>query len=139
MCPVLFDSQNGRPYFTSAKVETKDIVAYIDEMDRFYLENIGLYIKLISAIDPEQPAPHFSRHEAAPLNDEVTEKQWHLTTVVAARVRPLLEEDLAAGFPLAVYPRRALKDGAEIIDVHDLYNHPKGRPIIKVLNNSYSL
>lgn len=105
-------------------------------MDRFYLENAGLYSKLISSIDPELPAPHFSRHGAAPLKDDVAGEQYNPTTVVAVRVRPMLEEDLAAGFPRAVYPRTARQDGAQIVDIHDLYNHPRGRPVIKVPDRS---
>ncbi|RYP73691.1 hypothetical protein DL769_004162 [Monosporascus sp. CRB-8-3] len=48
--------------------------------------------------------------------------------VVSARVRPLLDEDIAAGFPCAVFPRPAQ---AGVVDIHDLYNHPRGRPILK--------
>ncbi|RYP20475.1 hypothetical protein DL765_002774 [Monosporascus sp. GIB2] len=48
--------------------------------------------------------------------------------VVSARVRPLLDEDVAAGFPCAVFPRPAQ---AGVVDIHDLYNHPRGRPILK--------
>ncbi|KAB5526384.1 kinesin motor domain-containing protein [Coniochaeta sp. 2T2.1] len=51
--------------------------------------------------------------------------------VVAARVRPLLDEDTAAGFPRAVFPR---SDGTGVVNIHDLYNHPKGRPILKSFN-----
>ncbi|KAK6069433.1 kinesin motor domain-containing protein [Seiridium cupressi] len=51
--------------------------------------------------------------------------------VVSARIRPMLEEDVAAGFPCAIFPR-SVHTG--IVDVHDLYNHPRGRPVLKSSN-----
>lgn len=41
----------------------------------------------------------------------------------------MLDEDVAAGFPCAVHPRSAQ---AGVADIHDLYNHPRGRPVLKV-------
>jgi kinesin family protein 2/24 len=52
--------------------------------------------------------------------------------VVSARIRPLLNEDVAAGFPCAVFPRSAQN---AVVDIHDLYNHPRGRPILKARRN----
>jgi len=51
---------------------------------------------------------------------------------VAARVRPMLEEDLVAGFPCAVFPRTGTPEACRTVDVHDLYNHPSGIPVLKV-------
>jgi kinesin family member 2/24 len=86
-------------------------------MDQFYLKNVALYQKLVGAFDP--PPPMMS---AASLEETAPDM------VVSARIRPFLE-DIESGFPCAVYPR-AVSSG--VVDVHDLYNHPRGRPILKV-------
>ncbi|RYP70885.1 hypothetical protein DL771_005135 [Monosporascus sp. 5C6A] len=70
-------------------------------MDRFYLENAAQYQALVKALSP------------------------------TARVRPLLSEEIATGFPCAVFPRTAQPG---VVDIHDLYNHPRGRPILKSFN-----
>jgi kinesin family protein 2/24 len=85
-------------------------------MDLFYLENAGLYRTLVKTFKPA-PRPGMVMETASP------------DMVVGARIRPLLDEDVSQGFPCAVFPRSAEKS---IIDVHDLYNHPRGRPILKV-------
>ncbi|KAH7024664.1 P-loop containing nucleoside triphosphate hydrolase protein [Microdochium trichocladiopsis] len=51
--------------------------------------------------------------------------------VVSARIRPWLDEDRAAGFPNAMFPR-SQEQG--VVDIHDLYNHPRGRPVLKSYN-----
>lgn len=84
-------------------------------MDRFYLENAALYQKLVKGI---KPAP-------APPTQQATSPD----IIVSARVRPLLDEDVQAGFPGAIFPHPS-----GLVDIHDLYNHPRGRPIIKVSN-----
>ncbi|KAH8892806.1 P-loop containing nucleoside triphosphate hydrolase protein [Thozetella sp. PMI_491] len=90
-------------------------------MDQFYLENAALYQKLVKALGPSP------EHRAAAATTERTSPDL----VVSARIRPLLKEDIAAGFPQAIFPRAA---SASIVDVHDLYNHPRGRPILKSFN-----
>ncbi|KAI1779191.1 P-loop containing nucleoside triphosphate hydrolase protein [Hypoxylon cercidicola] len=51
--------------------------------------------------------------------------------VVSARIRPHLDEDLASGFPCALFPRAGQPN---VVDIHDLYNHPRGNPILKSFN-----
>jgi len=89
-------------------------------MDQFYLENAALYQSLLAKAAKKQPVSKPGRDGTKPTNPDM---------VIAARVRPLLEEDTATGFPCAVFPRL---DGTGVVDIHDLYNHPKGRPILKV-------
>ena len=51
---------------------------------------------------------------------------------VSARIRPLSERE---GFPSAIFPRANQKN---VVDIHDLYNHPKGIPILKVCSGDFS-
>ncbi|KAH7398367.1 P-loop containing nucleoside triphosphate hydrolase protein [Pyrenochaeta sp. MPI-SDFR-AT-0127] len=81
-------------------------------MERFYLENISKYHSLIDARDP-YPKPRISKGEPGP------------NMIVSARIRPLSEKE---GFPSAIFPRANQKN---VVDIHDLYNHPKGIPIMK--------
>lgn len=83
-------------------------------MDRFYLDNTGLYQRLVAAYKPAPGAA--AAEETSP------------DMVVSARVRPLLDQDIAAGFPCAVFPR---PETPGVADVHDLYNHPRGRPVLR--------
>jgi kinesin family protein 2/24 len=94
-------------------------------MERFYLENLEKYHLLVNALDPT-PKPRVSTGEAGP------------DMVVSARIRPLSK---AEGFPCAIYPRATREN---VVDIHDLYNHPSGIPILKVrslapMNNARSL
>ncbi|KAK4443545.1 P-loop containing nucleoside triphosphate hydrolase protein [Podospora aff. communis PSN243] len=86
-------------------------------MDQFYLKNVALYGKLVAGFNPPP-----SMTSAASLEETTPEM------VVSARIRPFLEEDIESGFPCAVYPR-AVSSG--VVDIHDLYNHPRGRPVLK--------
>ncbi|KAH7406445.1 P-loop containing nucleoside triphosphate hydrolase protein [Phaeosphaeria sp. MPI-PUGE-AT-0046c] len=81
-------------------------------MDRFYLENMAKYHSLVGALDPT-PKPRASAGKAGP------------NMVVSARIRPLSEDE---GFPSAIFPRQIQEN---VVDIHDLYNHPKGIPILK--------
>ena len=91
-------------------------------MDDFYLRNASLYRDLVKALKPA-PEP---RSVTKPLESSSPD------LVVTARIRPLLSEDVAAGFPTAIFPR-----GTETtVDIHDLYNHPRGMPILKVSRSS---
>ncbi|KXT07604.1 hypothetical protein AC578_10153 [Pseudocercospora eumusae] len=102
-------------------------------MDAFYLNNAKLYQDLVASFDPTRPAAHFSRHTAkptraipdapAPTLDHVDE---NMSTI--ARIRPMLEDELATGFPCAIFPRQ---DESQILDLHDLYHHPLKRPYLK--------
>jgi kinesin family protein 2/24 len=82
-------------------------------MDHFYLENVARYHKLVNAVDPTSKL-RVSAGEPGP------------NMVVGARIRPLSENE---GFPSAIFPRSNQKN---VVDVHDLYNHPRGIPILKV-------
>ncbi|WPG98227.1 P-loop containing nucleoside triphosphate hydrolase protein [Acrodontium crateriforme] len=89
-------------------------------MDQFYLKNVGLYQRLVNKYDPTSDAKLICSAET-PSSD----------LIVIVRIRPLLDDDLAAGFPSAVFPYTA---NVGAITIHDLYNHPKGRPILKTFN-----
>jgi kinesin family protein 2/24 len=82
-------------------------------MENFYLENAARYHKLVDALDPNSKL-RVSTGEAGP------------NMVVGARIRPLSENE---DFPSAIFPRA---DQKNVVDVHDLYNHPRGIPILKV-------
>ncbi|KAK8127848.1 diatom spindle kinesin 1 [Apiospora sp. TS-2023a] len=88
-------------------------------MDKFYLENVALYESLV---ERATPAP-LARKAGQPT--DLVEANM----LVAARIRPQLGEDLASGFPCAVYPRSGAEDG--VVDIHDLYHHPRGKPVLK--------
>jgi kinesin family protein 2/24 len=92
-------------------------------MDRFYLDNAALFQNLVKSFNPT----HESR--IATVATETTSPNL----IVSARIRPLLNEDVAAVFPCAVFPRPA-RTG--VVDLHDLYNHPRGRPVLKVRKNN---
>ncbi|KAK7757104.1 hypothetical protein SLS62_000651 [Diatrype stigma] len=95
-------------------------------METFLLENVGLYKKLVKQFKPEPPPPP----SAARTGKQATVPSPDM--VVSARIRPLLEEDIASGFPCALFPRpHPRQPGAGIVDVHDLYHHPRGRPVLK--------
>ena len=96
-------------------------------MEQFYLNNVDRYRTLVQSFNNSNPNPD-------PTNaaqDASKQDQQHV--VVAARVRPMLDEDRAAGFPSAIFPRKT-PDGeiGNVADIHDLYNHPRGKPILKV-------
>lgn len=104
-------------------------------MDRFYLQNTALYGKLVDSLDVTKPAAHFSRHKAVPSKEETDStviEECNPDMIIGARIRPMLDDDIAAGFPCAAYPRARGPDGVQIVDLHDLYNYPYGRPILKV-------
>ena len=52
--------------------------------------------------------------------------------VVCARIRPLMDDEAAAGFPCAVYPRH--KNG--VVDIHDMSLNPRRVLTLKVRLNS---
>ncbi|KAI2620592.1 P-loop containing nucleoside triphosphate hydrolase protein [Hypoxylon sp. NC1633] len=91
-------------------------------MDQFYLDNATLYQNLVKRL---KPAPPMARPAVKPT--EVPSPDM----VVSARIRPLLDEDLASGFPCALFPRPSQLN---VVDIHDLYNHPRGKPILKSFN-----
>jgi kinesin family protein 2/24 len=88
-------------------------------MDKFYLNNAAQYQTLVKALSPT-PVPQLAKVVAGTTSASM---------VVGARIRPLLNNDIDAGFPCAMFPRSAQ---TSVVDIHDLYNHPRGRPILKV-------
>lgn len=88
-------------------------------MDNFYRTHAALYKTLIGRFRPA----------AGPRSESVAVNPLVTGTTVSARIRPLLDEDIAAGFPCAIFPR-AEQPG--VVDIHDLYNHPRWRPMLKV-------
>lgn len=86
-------------------------------MDRFYLENVALYQALVKEFRPDGAVEASKAESTSP------------DIIVSARIRPLLDDDITAGFPCAVYPRLTAPG---VADIHDLYNHPRGRPVLKV-------
>lgn len=108
-------------------------------MDAFYLKNAAQYQKLVHSLDVSKPAPHFSRHDAAPPADnQTTTETCNPDVIIAARIRPMLDADVTAGFPCAVYPRPTNEDEAQVIDLHDLYHHPTRPPMLKVCSSCWS-
>ncbi|KAH8657671.1 P-loop containing nucleoside triphosphate hydrolase protein [Xylariales sp. PMI_506] len=87
-------------------------------MDQFYLKNAARYQTLVDQFN-STPTPRMSRVIAQKPAENI---------VVGARIRPLLDGDVDALFPCAVFPRSA---ESCVVDIHDLYNHPRGRPILK--------
>ncbi|KAK7957199.1 uncharacterized protein PG986_006421 [Apiospora aurea] len=93
-------------------------------MDQFYLDNVALYESLVERAQPVPLARRAGR--AADLAEA--------NMIVAARIRPQLDEDLASGFPCAVYPRsdgEGEEGSSGVVDIHDLYHHPRGKPVLK--------
>jgi kinesin family member 2/24 len=107
-------------------------------MDAFYLRNQALYERLVGQLDASAPVPHFSRQTATTPAVPVAKVNLreHPNMTVAARIRPMLQDEIAEGFPCAAYPRAKQPAGSQILDLHDLYNHPKGRPQLKVCHHS---
>ncbi|KAH6647898.1 P-loop containing nucleoside triphosphate hydrolase protein [Truncatella angustata] len=85
-------------------------------MDQFYLKNAAKYQDLVNAL---KPAPKSSK---AKMTTETSSPD----IIVSTRIRPLSDED--EGFPRAVFPQSSQHG---VLDIHDLYNHPKGRPLLK--------
>jgi kinesin family protein 2/24 len=88
-------------------------------MDQFLLKNAAQYQVLVNSFNPTL-VPRMTKTAAGTTSSDM---------VVSARIRPLLKKDVTAGFPCAIFPRSA---ETGVVDIHDLYNHPRGRPILKV-------
>ena len=100
-------------------------------MEQFYLENSALYEKLLSRHDATKSQPHFSRQNAPIRTATSITEQGNPDMIATARVRPMLDDDLAAGFPCAIHPQTNQAGVTQAVDLHDLYNHPRGRPTLK--------
>lgn len=87
-------------------------------MEQFYLNNVSLYDTLVGRFRP-----------AIPVKPDTTTTSPSID--VGVRIRPLLNDENAADFPCAVFPR--LRQPG-VVDIHDLYNHPR-KPVLKVCCN----
>ncbi|KAF2711102.1 P-loop containing nucleoside triphosphate hydrolase protein [Pleomassaria siparia CBS 279.74] len=87
-------------------------------MEHFYLENISKYQSLVDALDP-CPKPRISQGMPDP------------NMVVSVRIRPRSEDE---PLPSATFPRSSQEN---VVDIHDLYNHPRGTPILR--SNDYQV
>lgn len=100
-------------------------------MENFYQRNRGLYEKLVDAVDVAAPPTptHFSQKTARPGLYDISvpwRESRNPNMAICARIRPMLSD--SEKFPCAVYPR---KQQTGLLDLHDLYNYPYGRPILK--------
>jgi kinesin family member 2/24 len=92
-------------------------------MEDFYLANLSRYYELVTA-------QNVALRSLDPVNVKSASKTAAGSEiVVSARIRPLLPEDVSAGFPQATFERKCEES---IVDIHDLYNYPWGKPILKV-------
>ncbi|ETS78106.1 hypothetical protein PFICI_10168 [Pestalotiopsis fici W106-1] len=92
------------------------------KMDQFYLENVSQYQTLLKGLKPP----------SAP--GTVTAETSNSKMIVSARIRPMLDEDFASRFPCAIFSRSMQNN---VLDLHDLYNHPSGRPQLR--SSSYQM
>lgn len=87
-------------------------------MEQFLIDNAERYKKLVAAFKPSKSGPKESSSEAA--SPEI---------VVSARVRPMLEDETAQGFPAGVHLRAG---DTNIVDLHELQQPVRGLPRIRV-------
>src|SRR4051812_35830093 len=91
-------------------------------MEQFLLDNAARYTKLVGAFKPK--AANSKLEPAAPNPD----------MVVSARIRPLLEDEAAQGFPECLFPRPA---APHTVDVHELRQPVRGLPTLN--SNTYTV
>ncbi|KAK1831159.1 hypothetical protein QBC39DRAFT_382526 [Podospora conica] len=86
-------------------------------MEQFLIDNAAHYLKLVSAFKP-RPASKTATTTTIPNPD----------MVVSARIRPLLPDEVAAGFPQCIFPR----DNAPTttVDIHELRKAIRGLPTL---------
>lgn len=88
-------------------------------MERLLVDNADLFEALVKKFDPKTNPAKPVPASASPNPD----------IVVCARIRPLLDDEYASGFRPAIFPRPSQ---AGVVDLHELYNAPRGRPTLKV-------
>ena len=87
-------------------------------MEQFLLDNAGRYQSLIQRFKP--PRQKVNKHQDEGVSPSIS---------VAARIRPMLEEEVLSGQVVAASAR----DGEpEIVDVHELRRVIRGLPTINV-------
>ncbi|GME53086.1 Diatom spindle kinesin 1 [Neofusicoccum parvum] len=91
-------------------------------MDQFLLENTLLYLKLIESFQPTAPkTSHADEDKSKPI-------------VIAARVRPLLPDEVSQGSVAGIFPR----DGAPgVLDLHELRKTVRGTAALN--SSSYAV
>jgi kinesin family protein 2/24 len=102
-------------------------------MDQFYLKNAALYQTYVDKLDPTKPQAHFANLPPEAQATKKTENNYTPNMTISVRIRPMLEDDIASGFPRAVYTRTHDPSAKhQTVDLHDLYNHPRRpRPLLK--------
>ncbi|AEO68342.1 uncharacterized protein THITE_2049700 [Thermothielavioides terrestris NRRL 8126] len=88
-------------------------------MDEFIIEHAERYKRLVSTFKPSSPGAKATNSTSA--SSEI---------VVSARIRPMLEDEIAQGFPQGVYQRA----DSNMVDLHELRRPVRGLPTI----NSFS-
>ena len=81
-------------------------------MDPLILNGVDRYKALVKSLNSRLA----SKAPKVALGGEQNPK-----TVVCARIRPLMDDEVAAGFPCAVYPRH--NNG--VVDIHDMSLNPR--------------
>ncbi|KAH6623175.1 P-loop containing nucleoside triphosphate hydrolase protein [Chaetomium tenue] len=90
-------------------------------MEQYILNNVGRYKKLVSEFRPTTSGPKESD------NTETSPE-----IVVSARVRPMLDDELAQGFPVGVY----IRDGTSTADLHEIQQPVRGPARIRSFDYS---
>ena len=87
-------------------------------MERFLLDNAGRYQNLVQRFKP--PRQKVNKRQDEGVSPSIS---------MAARIRPMLEEEVSSGQVVAASPR----DGVPgIVDVHELRRVVRGLPTINV-------
>jgi kinesin family protein 2/24 len=86
--------------------------------DQFIIDNAERYNRLVAGFKPSMSDPKGSGSTTAASGE----------ILVSARVRPMLEEELAQGFPSGIH----IRGKTNIIDLHALKQPVRGLPTITV-------
>lgn len=87
-------------------------------MEQFVIDNAERYNKLVAAF---KPSTLDSKEKGA--TEAVSPD-----IVVSARVRPMLDDEVAQGFPIGVH----IRSGTNVVDLHELQQPIRGLPRIRV-------
>ncbi|KAH7010962.1 P-loop containing nucleoside triphosphate hydrolase protein [Macrophomina phaseolina] len=91
-------------------------------MDQFLLENTQLYLRLVERFQP-----------TAPKTNRIDEDKFK-SIVIAARIRPLLNEEISTGAVSGIFPR----DGEPgVLDLHELRKTVRGTAALNVSLSHY--
>ena len=93
---------------------------FIAVMEQFLIDNAAHYHKLVAAYKP-RPDKKAAGDSTGVGNPEM---------VVSTRIRPMLEDEAAQGFPSGVFPRKA----TNIVDLHELKRSVRGTPSLNSFN-----